>query len=193
MRLMLESSVNAPTSGYCSNRSVTVLIRARIRGGLLWRSCGDVVEDLIQVRERRQGVAQLHRLCLAQTARTCSSLANSPRAAAAFERSIAARSSAVNGIGSPSAWPPASASMARATSSWLSAGSCCTASRAFLSNSVIRRTIEHHEDVVDRAAHETLPCWPSSAETISIVHPFLRKAPCSSAGSMLDGAWPVVA
>src|SRR5665213_519080 len=50
----------------------------------LWRMRGDVVEDRLQVSEGRKGVAEPHRPCLAHTACTCSSVANSPRAAAAF-------------------------------------------------------------------------------------------------------------
>jgi hypothetical protein len=43
--------------------------------------------------KRRPDVASFNKACLAQIARTCSSVANSPRAAAAFEVAIAARSS----------------------------------------------------------------------------------------------------
>jgi hypothetical protein len=48
-----------------------------------------VVEDHAEVGKGRKGVAKPHRPCLAHTARTCSSVANSPRAAAAFEAAIA--------------------------------------------------------------------------------------------------------
>src|SRR6202035_6066675 len=63
----------------------------------LWRVGGDVIEDRAKVGKSRKGVAKLHRPCLAHTARTCSSVANSPRAAAAFEAAIAVCSSGVSG------------------------------------------------------------------------------------------------
>jgi hypothetical protein len=56
---------------------------------------GDVIEDRTEVDERRAGVAKPHSQYLTQTARTSSSVANSPRAAAAFGAVIAACSSAV--------------------------------------------------------------------------------------------------
>src|SRR5690348_10889295 len=55
----------------------------------LRRLCGDVIEDVTEIGERRDGIAKLHRPCLARTARTCSSVANSPRAAAAFDFAMA--------------------------------------------------------------------------------------------------------
>jgi|SRR6516162_5479932 hypothetical protein len=66
---------------------------------------GDVVEDRAQIGKGREGIAKPHRPCLDQTARTCSSVANSPRAAAAFEALIAACSSGVSGTGAPSRNP----------------------------------------------------------------------------------------
>src|SRR5262245_31422173 len=63
----------------------------------LGRMGGDVVENCAEVGEGWKGVAKPHRPCLAHTARTCSSVANSPRAAATFETSIALCSSGVSG------------------------------------------------------------------------------------------------
>ena len=50
-----------------------------------------------EIGESRAGVTNSHRPCLDHTARTCSSLANSPRSAAALERVMASRSSDDNG------------------------------------------------------------------------------------------------
>jgi len=58
----------------------------------LRRVRGNIVKDRIEIGQRREGITELHSPCLAQVARTCSSVANSPRAAAAFEAAIAARS-----------------------------------------------------------------------------------------------------
>ena len=54
---------------------------------------GDVIEDRAKIGKGRKSVAKPHRPCLAHTARTCSSVANSPRAAATFEAVMAACSS----------------------------------------------------------------------------------------------------
>src|SRR5271166_3454831 len=45
-----------------------------------------VLEDRLEIGERRTRIANPHRPCLAQAARTSSSLANSARFAAAFDR-----------------------------------------------------------------------------------------------------------
>ncbi len=42
-----------------------------------WRMSGDVVKDRAEIGERGKRVAEFHNPCLAQTARTCSSVANS--------------------------------------------------------------------------------------------------------------------
>src|SRR5580704_14074743 len=65
--------------------------------GALRRMLGNVVEDQAEIGKCRGRVANLHRPCLAQTERTCSSEANSPRAAAALELAMAWRSSSDSG------------------------------------------------------------------------------------------------
>jgi hypothetical protein len=70
-----------------------------------WRMCGNIVEDRVEFGKRRKGIAELHSPCLAQTARTCSSVANSPRLAAAFDAAIAFRSSVESAIGTASSLP----------------------------------------------------------------------------------------
>jgi hypothetical protein len=52
--------------------------------GTLWRMGGDVIEDRPELTKSRKGVAEPHRPCLAHTARTSSSLANSPRGSGGF-------------------------------------------------------------------------------------------------------------
>src|ERR1700761_1934327 len=59
----------------------------------LRRKSRDIVENRVEIGEGRKSIAKLHKPCLAQIARTCSSVANSPRAAAAFEASMDLRSS----------------------------------------------------------------------------------------------------
>jgi hypothetical protein len=54
---------------------------------------GDVIEDRTKIGKGRKSVAKPHRPCLAHTVRTSSSVANSPRAAVAFEAVMAACSS----------------------------------------------------------------------------------------------------
>ena len=66
---------------------------------------GDVIEDRAKIGKCRKGVTKPHRPCLAHTARTCSSVANSPRAAAAFDAATAACSSAVSGTAGSSSAP----------------------------------------------------------------------------------------
>jgi hypothetical protein len=105
----------------------------------LGRPICDVSQNLFEISERWDRVAEPHSPYLAQTARTWSSVANSPRAAAALERAMAARSSAVSGTGSSLTASPASASIVRAMPSCSSAGSCRTASRACSSRLVIAR------------------------------------------------------
>ncbi len=95
----------------------------------LRRLGGDVFKDSVQLSERRSGIAQPHRPCLAQIARTSSSVAKSPRSAAALDFPIAARSSLVRGTGISSP-APASCMMARAMSSCSSAGRRRAASMA---------------------------------------------------------------
>lgn len=78
---------------------------------------GDVVEDCIEVGEGGKRVAKLHKPCSAQVARTCSSVANSPHAAAAFEAAMAARSSDESATGAACSSCPASRRTRRAMSS----------------------------------------------------------------------------
>ena len=73
----------------------------------------DMVEDCVEFGKRRKGVAEPHRPRLDHTARIWSSVANSPRAAAAFEAAIAARSSGESATGGSSS-VPASRSTTRA-------------------------------------------------------------------------------
>jgi hypothetical protein len=47
--------------------------------GTLRRSRIDIVQHMIEFGSAPQGIAQFHRLCFAQMARTCSSVAKSPR------------------------------------------------------------------------------------------------------------------
>src|SRR5215469_17363179 len=70
-----------------------------------WRMGSDVIEDRAKIGKGRKGVSKPHRPCLDQTARTCSSVANSPRAAARFETAIASCSSGVSGTGGSSSAP----------------------------------------------------------------------------------------
>ncbi|MGC1891452.1 MAG: hypothetical protein WA709_36155, partial [Stellaceae bacterium] len=81
---------------------------------------GDVIEDRAKIGKGRKSVAKPHRPCLAHTVRTCSSVANSPRAAAAFEAVMAASSSGVSEAGGSSS-APLSRSTTRAMSSCASA------------------------------------------------------------------------
>ncbi len=104
--------------------------------GSLWGMIDDVIQNRCKVSKSRKRVAQPHRLCLAQTARTCSSVANSPRSAAALERAIASRSSGERTTGAGRS-TPASCMMARAMSSWSSDGRRRTASNASSSSFVI--------------------------------------------------------
>jgi hypothetical protein len=67
---------------------------------ILRRTGLDVSGEALKVCKGWSGVAKLHRPYLAQMARTSSSVANSPRAAAACDAAIAARSSWVSGTGS---------------------------------------------------------------------------------------------
>jgi hypothetical protein len=85
------------------------------------RMDGDVIEDRAKIGKGRKSVAKPHRPCLAHTVRTCSSVANSPRAAAAFEAVMAACSSGVSETGGSSS-APLSRSTTRAMSSCASAG-----------------------------------------------------------------------
>src|SRR5579862_5881811 len=77
-------------AGACAYERVS---RKSFNGGLnsrlntaraLWRMAGDETENVVEVRERPKRIADLHKPCFAQTARTCASSANSPRAAAAL-------------------------------------------------------------------------------------------------------------
>ena len=56
----------------------------------------NVVEDIRQLPERPACVTDAHSPCFAQTARTSSSVANSPRSASASEASMSAASSGVS-------------------------------------------------------------------------------------------------
>src|SRR5713226_7731326 len=106
----------------------------------LRRMGGDVIEDRAKVGKGRKGIAKPHRPCLAHTARTCSSVANSPRAAAAFEAVIAACSSGVSGTGGSSS-PPASRRTTRAMASCAAAGRLRAASSARSRSFVIGGTV----------------------------------------------------
>jgi len=116
-----------------------------------WRARGNVIENLIEVGEGREGVTKSHRPCLAHVARTCSSVANSPRAAAAFDRAMAARSSAESGTGWPSISRPARASMARAISSCAAGESWRTALSASSSSLLMGRIVAKAGDIVHYA------------------------------------------
>src|ERR1700733_15534071 len=66
----------------------------RLNAGLhpvrsLWRASRDIGQDSIEIGKRGRSVAEPHSPYLDQTARTCSSVANSPRAVSAFDRAIA--------------------------------------------------------------------------------------------------------
>src|SRR5262245_44616847 len=65
----IDNGLNARLNTFCALRGLS----------------GDIVEDRAEIGQRRNGVAKLHRPCFAQADRTCSSVANSPRAAAALE------------------------------------------------------------------------------------------------------------
>src|ERR1700688_286092 len=97
--------------------------------GTLRRMPGNVVEDQTKIGKCRGRIANLHRPCLAQMERTCSSEANSPRAAAALELAIAVRSSSDSGTGCASPLPASSRTI-RAISSCTSGGRSRTASSA---------------------------------------------------------------
>jgi hypothetical protein len=73
----------------------------------------DIIRDRAKLGERRNRVAKPHKPCLAHTARTCPSVANSPREAATFEALIAARSPVESTTGASSS-VPASRSTTRA-------------------------------------------------------------------------------
>src|SRR5579872_1684638 len=71
----------------------------------LGRMRRDVIEDRFEIGKRRQRVADSQSPYLRQIAAICSSVANSPRAAAALDAAMAARSSEVSRIGSRSSAP----------------------------------------------------------------------------------------
>src|SRR5260370_15604348 len=56
------------------------------------RMGGDIIKNPRQIGKSWKGVAKPQRPCLAHAARTCSSVANSPRVAAAFDAAIRASS-----------------------------------------------------------------------------------------------------
>jgi len=108
--------------GHSANSNLDT--RSPLRGTI-----NDVIQNRFKVSKGRKRIAQPHRPCLAHTARTCSSVANSPRSAAALERATASRSSGERMTGAR--WSaPASCMMARAMSSWSSDGRRRTASIA---------------------------------------------------------------
>jgi hypothetical protein len=108
--------------GHSANSNLDT--RSALRGTI-----NDVIQNRFKVSKGRKRIAQLHRPCLAHTARTCSSVANSPRSAAALERATTSRSSGERMTGAR--WSaPASCMMARAMSSWSSDGRRRTASIA---------------------------------------------------------------
>ena len=102
--------------------------------GTLRGSSDNVAENLVEVSKGWAGIAQLHSPCLAQTAATAASSAKSPCAAAARERSIAARSSGAKGA---TASKPAKASTARAITSWSPSGNRLACSKACCRSLVI--------------------------------------------------------
>src|SRR5262245_13996950 len=104
----------------------------------LRRTCGDVVEDRCKIGKRGKRIAQPHRPCLAHNAQTCSSLANSPRAAASLERAIASRSSTERATGAGCS-EPESWMMTRAISSCSSGGRSRTASSALSRSFVMQQ------------------------------------------------------
>src|SRR5208283_790483 len=89
--------------------------------GTLRRLGADVVEDQAEGGDGPTGVAEFHKACFAHTARTWSSVANSPRAAAACEVAIAARSSGESAAGGASS-VPARRRTTRAMSSCVAGG-----------------------------------------------------------------------
>src|SRR5580704_18553674 len=119
---------NADLCMTCKERDDALYARLDAIGALR-RMLGNVVGDQTKIGECRGGVANLHRPCLAQMERTCSSEANSPRADAALELAMAARSSSDSGTGCASP-PPASSRTIRAMSSCTSGGRSRTASSA---------------------------------------------------------------
>ena len=84
--------------------------------GPLRRAIGDEIQNRSEVGKGRKRITLPHRPCLAQTARTCSSVANSPRSAAALGRAMASRSSCEREMGADIS-EPASCMIARAMSS----------------------------------------------------------------------------
>ncbi len=89
--LLTLMSEEAPQRDY-KLRELFNALRYLIRLGIA--AC-ETIENLGKIAERRESIPNFHRPCFDQTARTCSSVANSPRAAAVFERAIAVRSSSV--------------------------------------------------------------------------------------------------
>src|ERR1700722_20326104 len=61
-----------------------------VSGALRRMSC-NVAEDCNEIGKSRTGVTKFHRPCLAQVERTSSSVANSPRAAAALDAAMVVR------------------------------------------------------------------------------------------------------
>ena len=122
--------------------------------GALRRMCSDVIQDRLKIGKGRAGVAELHSLCFAHTPRMSESVANSPRAAAAFERSMADRSSEDN---STYGWSsaPASCSTRRAISSCTCGDSVRAASTARSNRSVMYKLYRHlrRSASVARGAH----------------------------------------
>jgi hypothetical protein len=116
---MPESSVIAPASGWRRSRS-----DAR---GTLRRAVSYVVQNRCKIGERGNRITQPHRPCLAHTACTCASVADSPRLTGALERAIASRSSGERTTGAARS-APASCMMVRAMSSRSSDGRRRTAS-----------------------------------------------------------------
>ncbi len=103
--------------------------------------------------------------CFAHAARTCSSVANSPRAAASFEEAIAARSSTVRvtaGISSP-----ASCNTSRAISSCVSGGRLRAASTARSSNFVMGKAYAFRNGAGSKkgASFHTGLAWPGKVVT----------------------------
>src|SRR5947209_17271197 len=95
----------------------------------------DIIQNRRKILKCGKGVSEPHSPCFAQTARTCSSVANSPRSACARDSSNEASSSELNGCVRSSS--PANCSRKRAKASWASGGRARTVSTTRSSNSVM--------------------------------------------------------
>src|SRR5215216_2488313 len=121
-------------------RKQNQILQALIDGGT-YATCrlgvafANVIGDFNEIRDRARREAKLHRSKRRKTASTSASVANSRRLASARLSSTSAK--CAGSISSGSLSSPARVSMARAISSWVSGGSCRTASSAFSKSLVI--------------------------------------------------------